>query len=144
MVDSTHLELHQEQMLYTCKIFLSKQFFEIWHFLLIFKKFYLDVSYSLLCCKISIAADEKSQPYTNNSGSLLYSNMGNIVFPTPHPISKILCADCIWVSSLLSFDSGKTLNGLSLSSLTSFGASSGNSVNSQCLSLKNLKHKRAN
>jgi hypothetical protein len=93
-----------------------------------------------------IAVAEKSQQYTNKSGSLLYNNIGNTVFPTPQPISKTVWPDRTTLfSKLLSFsvsyNSGNILKGRSISCLTSLGANSGNSVNSQCLSLKNLKYK---
>lgn len=42
------------------------------------------------CCRISIARGEKSQPNTCKLLSLLYFNIGRMVFPTPQPISKIL------------------------------------------------------
>lgn len=59
-----------------------------------------------------------------------------MVFPTPQPISNILRAGANKISSLQLV---VALNGLFLSLATSSGASSGNSVNNQCLSLKNLE-----
>lgn len=69
--------------------------------------------------RISIALEEKSLPNTFRPASVLYFSIGRIVLPTPQPISNIV-----------------RLPGEDVSE--DGGANSGNSVKSQCRSLKNL------
>lgn len=51
---------------------------------------------------MSIAFAEKSQQYTNKFASVLYKSIGNTVFPTPQPISKILFSFLLGKSRIFS------------------------------------------